>query len=100
MPFKISSPDYPNGTVLLLGITYPGLTEPFGDATRGRTQPKVFTYVLLKAGNLWYATGGPKAPQAAGWGAVERWLSREDRTVVWASVVTQTDRIYSADESP
>lgn len=98
--FKIESSSLPNGTVLLLGISYPGLIEPSPDATRGRTRPKVFTYVALKAGNLWYFTGGGKAPQAAGWGAVERWLGRDNRVVEWASIVTETDRLYARDAAP
>ncbi len=94
--FSFDSRKHPNGTILILGITYADRTNEL-EATRGRTEPKVFTYVFLKAGNLWYSTGGPKAPTAAGWPAVERWLSREGRTVAWASIVTQTDRLYSGD---
>jgi hypothetical protein len=98
MKLTIDPRAVPNGQILIFGIQYPGLTEPSKDATRGRTQPKTFTYAALKAGNLWYFTGGAKAPQAAGWGAIEKWLARDNRTVVWVSAVTQTETIYAAPE--
>ena len=98
--FTFDSRKHPNGTILILGITYADRTnelDPLRGRTRGRTEPKVFTYVFLKAGNLWYSTGGPKAPTAAGWPAVERWLSREGRTVAWAS---KASRRISAHVAP
>lgn len=83
--FRLDNAKIPNGTVLKMGISYPGMGQTDLDTTRGRHTPKVFTYVFLKAGNLWYGTG--KAPQAAGWGAVNRWLDRDGRVVEWVEVV-------------
>lgn len=100
MQFQLASNAYPNGTILLLGISYPGLTEPSKDATRGRTQPKVFTYAFLKAGNLWYGTGGAKVPQAAGWLAVVRWLDKDNRSVEWAKVVVETTDLWTKQDAP
>lgn len=63
------------------------MADTFSDNTilvvtlRYGDHPKLWTYVLLKAGGLWYATGGGKAPQMAGWGAVKRWLSQSGRNV-------------------
>lgn len=71
----------PNGTVLMMGITYPGAN-------------KEFTYVLFKAGGLWYTSGAGRVPQAAGWAAVERWLERDNRTLNWVKVVTETAVIW------
>lgn len=85
----------PNGTVLFLGISYPGLTED-RDATRGRTMPKVWTYALLKAGGVWYTSGSGKVPQAAGWGAVERWLERDNRVLEWVKIMTSVEDVYTA----
>ena len=85
----------PNCSILLLGISYPGLVED-KDKTRGREMPKVFTYALLKAGGVWYTTGAGKTPQAAGWGAVERWLERDNRVLEFIEVVSGTDRVWTA----
>jgi hypothetical protein len=85
--FSIDPRTMPNGTVLQLGIRYirqPG--EGDLEATRGMASPQVYTYALMKAGGLWYTTGSGKVPQSAGWGAVERWLGRDGREVVWAKV--------------
>lgn len=74
----------PNGSVLVLGIRYIGGESPGGES-RGRTNPTLYTYAALKAGGLWYLTGSGKVPTAAGWGAVERWLERDNRVLdsVW-----------------
>lgn len=53
-----------------------------------------YTYAMLKAGGFWYVTGGGKTPQAAGWGAVERWLSRDGRVVEWVRKVTDSVQIW------
>lgn len=95
--FKLDNTKVPNGTVILMGIRYEGSSDRTDlDTTRGRQTPKVFTYALLKAGGLWYATGGPKAPQAAGWGAVNRWLERDGRIVEWVKVGTEWADLYTA----
>lgn len=94
--FTLNNAEVPNGTVLLFGIEYPGLVGGRGDWA----VPKVWTYAMLKAGDLWYVTGGGKTPQAAGWGAVERWLERDGRQVVSVKVVTETRRVWPMPSSP
>jgi hypothetical protein len=74
--------DMPNGSMLLLGVSYAAMETG-----------KIWTYVLLKAGGLWYSTG--TGPQAAGWGAVERWLGRSDRHLEFVEVVTGTERLWT-----
>jgi hypothetical protein len=91
--FKIDSRRVTNGTVIKIGIRFDPPPEQNLDATRGRANPKVYDHLLLKAGGLWYATGA-SAPQAAGWVAVERWLARDNRVVVYAEVVTGWTEIY------
>lgn len=91
--FKLDSRKVPNGTVLVFGIRYE--REPEGD-TRGRTNPTVYTYAMLKAGGLWYVTGTGKVPVAAGWGAIERWLERDGRVVEWVDVMGEPTRIWPA----
>ena len=82
--FRLDNSKVPNGTVLTMGIRYEGMGQTDLDTTRGRQTPRVFTYVFLKAGGLWYGTG--KAPQGAGWGAVNKWLDRDNRVVEWVKV--------------
>lgn len=96
--FTLGKTPIPNGTILIIGIRYEN-TEPGGD-TRGRTNPKTYTYTFTKAGGLWYATGTGKVPQAAGWGAVERWLAKEGRTVESVQVVTETVQVYPCPGAP
>jgi len=87
--FKLNSRAVPEGTVLLFGISY----QPGPDDIRA-TEVKVYTYAVLKAGGLWYVTGGGRTPQAAGWGAVERWLERDGRQVEWVRHVTETRQLW------
>ncbi len=75
----------PDGTVLLMGIRY-----------ESQTTDKVWTYALLKAGGVWYVTGNGKAPVAAGWGAVNRWLERDGRIVLWVRAATGWEDLYSS----
>lgn len=85
----------PNGAVLVFGISYAGMGPSEGnDANRGSAEPKIYTYAMIKAGGLWYVTGSGRVPIAAGWGAVERWLERDGRTVEWVETVTDRLRIY------
>lgn len=99
MKFNLDSRKVPNGTVLIFGISYQNPpTDP--DATRGLTPPKVFTYVMLKAGSLWYVTGSGKVPVAAGWGAVQRWLDKDGREVEWVDAVTSRKRIWPLESAP
>lgn len=97
--FKLGNLPIPNGTILTMGIRYEGTDEPGGD-TRGRTNPKVYTYAMVKAGGLWYVTGSGKVPQAAGWGAIERWLGKDGRVVEWVRVVTEEAPLYPAPGAP
>lgn len=91
MKFALDNSKVPNGTVLIVGIRFEA--EPGGD-TRGRTNPKVYTYAMLKTGGLWYVTGSGKTPQAAGWVAVQRWLERDGRVVDHVELATTRTRIW------
>jgi hypothetical protein len=85
MKFTLGGAKVPNGTVLVFGIRYvPGGEDGPHSASR------VFTYAMLKAGGLWYVTGTGEVPTAAGWPAVERWLERDNREVVYVRA-THTD---------
>jgi hypothetical protein len=59
----------PNNTVLVLQIRFD-------------RNPRIYTYLALKVGGLWFFTG--RGPHEAGWGAVERWLIKDDKIVVAA----------------
>lgn len=98
--FKLDNSKIPNGAILLMGISYDGMGQTDLDTTRGRQTPKVFTYALLKAGGVWYTTGSGRVPQAAGWGAVERWLAKDNRVVEWVKVVTETADLWPVSPSP
>lgn len=94
------STSVPNGTVLLFGIRYANQND---QAAIGSGRPSMqtrprrdFTYAMLKAGGLWYVTGSGKVPTAAGWGAIERWLERDGREVVWVKAVTETTDLWPA----
>jgi hypothetical protein len=93
--FKLDSRAVPEGTILLFGIRYvrAELTTAGLPADN-----EVYTYAMLKAGGLWYVTGGGRTPQAAGWGAIERWLERDGRVVEWVRHVTQTAQLWPTAE--
>ena len=93
--FTLDSRTVPDETVLLFGIRY----EPEPDA-RPVSPPKTYTYVIMKAGGFWYVTGGGRTPQAAGWGAVERWLERDGRVVEWVRHVTETAQLWPLTAKP
>jgi hypothetical protein len=99
--FKLTTEKVPNGTVLMMGVSFDRVPEE-GDLerTRGMAPPKTYTYALLKAGGLWYVTGSGKVPQAAGWGAIERWLDRDGRVVEWVKVATEWANVWPRDPSP
>jgi hypothetical protein len=59
----------PNNTVLVLRVRF-------------ERNPKIYTYLALKVGGRWFFTG--RGPHDAGWGAVERWMIADDKTVVSA----------------
>ena len=92
--FKLDSRKVPNGTVLVFGIRYERTDDEPGGDTRGRSNPTIYTYAMLKAGGLWYVTGSGKVPTAAGWGAIERWLERDGRVVEWVNAVAQTVTLW------
>jgi hypothetical protein len=95
MTFTLDNKKIANGTVLMMGISFEGMGPIEGnDANRGMAQPKVYTYALLKAGGLWYVTGSGRVPVAAGWLAVERWLSKDGRKVEWVREATGWNEIY------
>jgi hypothetical protein len=85
--FTLGKLPVPDGTILIMGIRY-----------ESQTSDKVWTYVLLKAGGLWYFTGN--GPTAAAWGAVERWLAKDGRRVVSVRAVTETVPIYPSPGAP
>lgn len=87
--FSIKGSEIPDGTILILGVSYVG-------SNSGR----IYTYALLKSGGLFYGTGSGKVPQAAGWGAVERWLADESRTLESVSVVTETAPVWPSPGAP
>jgi hypothetical protein len=75
--------DIPNGTTFRLGIQY----------RTGDRASKMFDYILLKAGGYWYMTG-TGVPQMAGWGAIERWLRRDGRTLVSVDLLSYHQRVW------
>jgi hypothetical protein len=83
----------PNGTVLVLAVAYLPGDEPGGE-TRGRDKPVTYTYAALKTGGLWYLTGSGQVPTAAGWGAVERWLGRQNRKLVHVDHMIRNVRLW------
>lgn len=93
--FKLDSRKVPDGTVLVFGIRYVS-----GDDEGPHSASRVFTYAMLKAGGVWYVTGSGKVPTAAGWGAVELWLDRDGREVVYVNAVAQTVTLWPLPPSP
>lgn len=93
MEFNLDTSQVPEGTVLLFGIRYVGADQE-GYARSAEEEARVYTYAMLKAGGSWYVTGGGRTPQVAGWGAVKRWLSRDNRMVVWVKLVTATETLW------
>lgn len=84
----------PNGSVLLMGISFTSGNTADPGATRGITPSRVLTYALLKVGGLWYVTGSGRAPTAAGWPAVLRWLGKDNRKVEWIDLLTEKRRLW------
>ena len=83
MEFNLDTARVAEGTVMLFGIRYPGSNE-------GR----VYTYTMIKAGGMWYVSGGARAPQAAGWDAVKNWLAKDGRQVVYVKVATEFRQLW------
>lgn len=78
----------PDGVILVFHIRYENQAE------RNPEAAQIYTYVLSKAGGLWYTSGAGQVPQAAGWGAVEKWLERDGRDLVRVEVVTGQRTIW------
>jgi hypothetical protein len=97
--FTLNNAKVPDGTLLLFGIRYTG-QDPDGVARTTEEEAKVYTYAMIKSGGLWYVTGGGRTPQAAGWGAVTRWLERDGREVVSVDLVTDKRRVWPVPSSP
>lgn len=83
MIFTLDDDKVVEGTILLFGIRY-------GASTSG----KVYTFAGLKAGGRWYFTG--TGPTDASWPAVQRWLQRDGRQVVWVKAVTGMIELWPA----
>lgn len=97
MTAKMTHPrQMPDGSMLLIGVSYPRPTNEIESTRPAESGPKVFTYVLLKAGGTWYTSGAGRTPQAAGWGAVEKWLERDGRKLEFIEIVSSTRRIWPA----
>lgn len=93
MEFQLDTASVPEGTVLLFGIRYAGPDQE-GISREPAEEAKVYTYAMIKAGGFWYVTGGGRTPQAAGWGAVQRWLSKDNRQVVYVKMATSFDQLW------
>jgi hypothetical protein len=76
----------PDGVVLILNVRY---RAEEGD----RQNRKIYSHVALKADGFWYLTGS-RAPQVAGWGAVENWLNRDNRELVSVEIQTGSRTIW------
>lgn len=86
MIFTLDDNEVVEGTILLFGIRY-------GASTSG----KVYTFAGLKAGGRWYFTG--TGPTDASWSAVQRWLQRDGRQVVWVKAVTGMDLLWEGESA-
>jgi hypothetical protein len=76
----------PDGVILALAVRY---RPQEGD----QPNPKVYTHAAVKSDGFWYLSGS-RAPQIAGWGAVERWLERDNRELVRVEILTQPRSIW------
>lgn len=74
--------------LLVLNVRY----EP-QDGERGN--PTVYAHAAIKTRGRWYVTGS--GPQDAGWSAVERWITRNNRTLVSVEVAT-TQMVWGASD--
>jgi hypothetical protein len=76
----------PDGVILALSVRY---APEEGD----RANPTIYTHAAIKSAGFWYLTGS-RAPQAAGWGAVERWLERDRRELVRVEIATGSRSLW------
>jgi hypothetical protein len=76
-----------DGTILVFGISYP-------------RSVRIYSYALMKMNGQWYASGSGRVPQAAGWGAVERWLDSDGRKVEHVRMATGMTDIWPPHEEP
>lgn len=87
MIFELDDSKVPDGTVMLIGVRY-----------AGSVSGKVYDFAALKAGGRWYFTG--TGPSDAGWGAVQRWLQANGRSVVYVKAVTGLTELWPDPEMP
>lgn len=80
----------PDGAILIFHLRYVSTDHDSGETT----ESSVYQYVLSKVGQSWYGTGTGRVPQAAGWGAVERWLDEPGRKVERVELVTGQRTIW------
>lgn len=85
MLFKMDNAKTPDGTVLIFGVKFHNQRDP----------EMVWTYAALKAGGMWYVTGSGRTPQAAGWGAVAKWLDDPEKVVVSIELVTDRKTVWT-----
>lgn len=76
----------PNGVVLVLNVRF----TPQEDQ---RDNPTIYSHAAIKMSGRWYLTGS-RAPQDAGWGAVEAWLGRDNRELVSVEIATGARTIW------
>jgi hypothetical protein len=75
-----------DGVILALHVRY--------RAEEGnQPNPTIYTHAAVKSAGFWYLSGS-RAPQIAGWGAVERWLEKDRRELVRVEMLTRASTIY------
>ena len=80
----------PDGVVLVLSVCYrPNEGE--------KPNPTIYEHAAIKSKGFWHLTGS--GPSAAGWGAVERWLERDNRELIRIEIQTGTKTIWPEAES-
>jgi len=75
----------PDGVILILNVRY--------SSPDGPVNGTIYSHAALKSGGFWYLTGS-RAPQVAGWGAVERWLERDGRDLHSVKIMIGTKTIW------
>jgi hypothetical protein len=76
----------PDGVVLVLNVRY-------APQDGQRANPTIYSHAAIKMSGRWYLTGS-RAPQDAGWGAVEAWLGRDNRELVRVEIATGARTIW------
>lgn len=75
----------PDGVILVFNVRYQKHVDQ-------RTAPPVHPLAAIKSAGRWYVTGS--GPRAAGWGAIERWLERDNRELVSVEIATGARTIW------